>query len=573
VRDQRKKTMARRTGLSKVPTGIAGLDEITEGGLPRGRPTLIAGQAGSGKTMLAMEFLVRNALKSGEPGVFVSFEESPPDLIVNFASLGFDLEGLIHRKMLAIEHVSMSDFPVVETGGYNLDGLFIRLEHVIKGIGAKHVVLDPVGMLFAQLSNVPFVRLELVRLFQWLKSLGVTTIITSEREGIASLGGLESYACDCVIHMGNRVEDSVSTRWLRVAKYRGSRHASDVFPFYIGESGLSVLPITSVMPNYEAATEKITTGVARLDAQLGGGYYRWSSILVTGDAGTGKTSLAASFAQATCRRGERCLYLAFEEAKNQVVRNMRSIGIDLAPHIKKGLLDFRTFRPTLYGLETHLVVIKKLIEDFQPSVVIVDPISNLQDIGTERDTKSMLSRLVDFMKTKKITSFFTNLRPSTEIGTELGVSSVMDVWVSLRMVESNGEHNRLLTVIKARGMAHSNQVREFVLTDSGIQLLDVYVGPSGVLTGSARVALEERERMEKVESEREHRRRQRELKGKKLEIETRMAALKVEIADIQEELDREASEKKANGRAASEASKRMARMRRADKLAGSQASV
>lgn len=565
MRDQRKRRMAPPTLLQKVPTGVTGLDDITEGGLPRGRPTLIAGASGAGKTVLAMEFLVNNASKRDEPGVFVAFEESASELITNFTSIGFELQSLIDQKKLAIECVSMDEFPVAESGSYNLDGLFIRLEHVISEIGARHVVLDPVGMLFAQLSNPPLIRLELVRLFQWLKSMGITTLITSEREGATSLGGLESYACDCVILLGNRISNNVATRWLRVAKYRGSRHASDEFPFYIGERGLSVLPITSVLPEYGATSEKITTGIARLDTLLDGGYYRWSSILVSGDAGTGKTSLSASFAEATCKRGERCLYLAFEEARDQVIRNMRSIGVDLAPHVKSGLLDFRTMRPTLYGLETHLVIMEKTVEDLKPSVVIIDPISNLSDIGSERETKSMLSRLVDYLKTKKITSLFTSLKPVAGEGRELGVSSVMDVWISLRMLETNGEQNRLLNVIKARGMPHSNQVREFVLNESGVQLLDVYVGPSGVLTGSARVAQQERERSEKTEREREFGRRQRELKRRKLEIETRMATLKVEIADIQEELDRDASEKKANGKAASEATGRMARMRRADK--------
>ena len=548
-----------------MTTGIGGLDEITEGGLPRGRPTLIAGASGTGKTMLAMQFLVNRACNYGESGVFVTFEEAAPEMITNFASLGFDLDKLIEQKKLAIECVSMSDVPVAETGAYSLDGLFIRLDDAINSTGARHVVLDPMEMLFIQLSNGNLLRGELLRLLRWLKSREVTAIITSERqEGMASQS-LESYASDCVILLGNRISDAVATRHLRVAKYRGSRHATDEFPFYIGEHGLSVLPITSVLPNYEVSSERITTGVERLDTLLdGGGYYRCSSIMVSGDAGTGKTSVAAHFAKATCERGERCLYLAFEETKDQVIRNMRSIGVDLEPYVKAGLLNFRTMRPTLYGLETHLVVMENLVDEFKPAVIVVDPVSNLSDIGSLRETKSMLARFVDFLKVRQVTALFTCLRQSgTE--TEMGVSSVMDVWISLRVLESDGEQNRLLHIIKARGIAHSRQVREFVLSEKGIQLLDVYVGPLGVLTGSARVAQENRERAEKLVRQRGFERQQSELKRKKLELETRMVALKFEIKEIQDELEMGVSEEKADKRATGEAVRQMGRIRQADK--------
>jgi len=548
-----------------VPTGIGGLDEITEGGLPRGRPTLIAGASGTGKTLLAMQFLVNRASKYGEPGVFVTFEESAPEMITNFASFGWDLDKLIEQRKLAIECVSVSDVPITETGAYSLDGLLIRLDNAISSIEARNIVLDPMQMLYTQLSDVPLLRGELQRLLQWLKSKEVTAIVTSERQEGVSSQSLESYASDCVILLGNRISDTVATRHLRIAKYRGSRHATDEFPFYIGERGLSVLPITSVLPNYGASSERITTGIERLDTLLdGGGYYRHSSILVSGDAGTGKTSLATHFARSTCERGERCLYLAFEEAKDQVFRNMRSIGTDLERHVKSGLLDFRTMRPTMYGLETHLVVMEKLVDEFKPAVIIVDPVSNLSDIGTIRATKSMLARFVDFLKARQVTALFTWLRQSGG-ETEVGVSSVMDVWISLRMVESDGEQNRLLHIIKARGMAHSRQVREFVLSAKGVQLLDVYVGPSGVLTGSARVAQENRERAEKLERQRRFERQQSELKRKKLELEAQMAALKAEIKEVQDELELSVSEEKTDRRATSEAARQMSRIRQADK--------
>lgn len=551
--------------LAKVPTGIGGLDEITEGGLPRGRPTLIAGASGTGKTMLAMQFLVNRASRYGEPGVFVTFEETAPEMITNFASLGFDLDRLIEQRKLTIECVLVNDVPITETGAYSLDGLLIRLDNAISSIGARHVVLDPMEMLYTQMSNAPLLRGELLRLLRWLKSKEVTAIVTSERqEGVFSKS-LESYASDCVIQLGNRISDTVATRHLRVAKYRGSRHATDEFPFYIGERGLSVLPVTSVLPDYGASSEKITTGIERLDTLLdGGGYYRHSSIMVSGDAGTGKTSVAARFAGATCERGERCLYLAFEEARDQVIRNMRSIGTDLERHLKTGLLDFRTMRPTMYGLETHLVVMEKLVDEFKPSVIIIDPVSNLSDIGSIRETKSMLARFVDFLKTRQVTALFTCLRQSGS-ESEVGVSSVMDVWIRLRMVESDGEQNRLLHIIKARGMAHSRQVREFVLSDKGVQLLDVYVGPSGVLTGSARVAQENRERAERLGRQREFERLQSGLKRRKLELEARMAALKVEVGEVENELETGVSREKADRRAAVEAVRRMARRRQADK--------
>jgi len=476
--------------LGKCPTGIQGLDEILGGGLPRGRPTLVCGSAGCGKTLFAMEFLVHGAVEYGEPGVFMSFEENVQELKQNVASLGWNLGKLARQKKLCLDHVYVERSEIEETGEYDLEGLFIRLGQDIDPIGAKRVVLDTVGALFGGFTNTAILRAELRRLFRWLKDKGVTAVITGEPgEGALTRYGLEEYVSDCVIVLDHRLREQVATRRLRVAKYRGSRHGTNEYPFLIDERGISVLPITSLQLVYQVSTERISTGIERLDAMLGGrGYYRGSSILVSGTAGTGKTSIAACFAEAACRRGERCAYFTFEEAPSQVIRNMRSVGIDLEPWVKSGLLRFHAVRPTLHGLEMHLVSMHRLAEAIQPKVVIVDPISNLTAVGTPDEVRSVLARLIDYLKMNQITSLFTDL---THAGgametTAAAISSLMDTWLLLRDIEAGGERNRGLYLLKSRGMAHSNQIREFLLTDKGIDLVDVYSGPEGVLTGTAR---------------------------------------------------------------------------------------
>ena len=484
--------------LLKCPTGIDGLDEITEGGLPRGRTTLVCGSAGCGKTLLAMEFLVRGAAQYDEPGVFVSFEETSEELTQNVASLGFDLNDLEERHKVRLDYVRVERSEIEETGEYDLEGLFIRLGYAIDSIGAKRVVLDTIESLFAGLSNTSILRAELRRLFHWLKERGVTAIITGERgEGILTRQGLEEYVSDCVILLDHRVTGQMSTRRLRVVKYRGSTHGTNEYPFLIDKNGISVLPITSLTLDHPTSNDRVSTGVPRLDAMLEGkGYYRGSSVLISGTAGTGKSSLAAHFVDAACRRGETCLYFAFEEAREQVIRNMRSIGIDLAPWIEQGKLHFIASRPTTYGLEMHLAVMHRQIMNVQPQVVVIDPVSPFLSVGTREEVRAMLTRLIDYLKLHQITALCTNLitgSASVE-ATECSVSSVMDTWVLLRDTEIGGERNRSLYVLKSRGMSHSNQVREFVLTSHGAELLDVYLGPDGVLTGSARVARETAER-------------------------------------------------------------------------------
>ena len=520
--------------LAKSPTGIQGLDEITDGGLPRGRPTLICGSAGCGKTLLAMEFLVRGATQFGEPGVFIAFEETAPDLAANVASLGFDVPRLVAQKKLLIDFVRLERSEIQEAGEFDLAGLFIRLNHAIDKIGAKRVVLDTVECLFAGLPNPGIVRSELRRLFRWLKDKGVTAIITGERgESTLTRQGLEEYVSDCVILLDHRVDGQVSTRRLRVVKYRGSTHGTNEYPFLIDRAGFSVLPVTSMGLDHAVSTERISTGIEQLDAMLGGkGCYRGSSILLSGTSGTGKTSMAAHFVQAACERGERCLYFAFEEPPQQIIRNLRSIGLNLAQWVDQGLLQFNASRPTLCGLETHLATMHHAVNQFRPHIVIMDPITSFTALGQTSEIKAMLTRMVDFLKARRITAFFTTLTHGGSIleGTETDISSLIDTWLLLRDIELNGERNRGLYVLKSRGMAHSNQIREFLLTRRGIELKDVYIGPGGVLTGSARLAQEAQEQAARVVEEQEIEVRQRQLERKSQTLAAQIAALNADFA-------------------------------------------
>src|SRR5436190_330937 len=478
--------------VPKSPTGIQGLDEITGGGLPRGRPTLICGGPGCGKTILAMEFLINGARQFDEPGVFLSFEESLDDLTQNFASLGMDPRPLAARKKLSLDYVRVEPNEIEETGAYDLDGLFIRLEHAIDAIGAKRVVLDTIEALFSGLSDTRLLRAELRRLFNWLRTKGVTAIVTGERGEVSmTRHGLEEYITDCVIMLDHRVVEQNATRRLRVVKYRGSTHGANESPFFIDETGISVLPITSLGLEHSVSPSRLSSGVPDLDAMLGGkGYYRGSSILVSGSAGSSKTSLAGYFADAASRRGESSLYFAFEESPAQIVRNLRSIGLDLEPSLKKDVLQIHAARPTTSGLEGHLSLMQRLIEERKPRVVVVDPISNLISVGTTVEVRAMLARLIDFMKVKQVTALFTSLTTDDVLaeGTEVGISSFMDTWLVLRNIEINGERTRTLNVVKSRGMPHSNQVREFVLTHKGLQLVDVVRHQGRVLIGSERFA-------------------------------------------------------------------------------------
>ena len=523
-----------REVLPKSPTSIKGLDEITGGGLPKGRPTLVCGGAGCGKTLLAMEFLVRGATEYNEPGVFVSFEETEKELAANVASLGFDLESLVERKKIWLEHIHVERSEIEQSGEFDLEGLFIRIHLAIERIGAKRVVLDTIESLFSEMPDPLRLRAELRRLFRWLKRKRVTTIVTAERgEGALTRQGLEEYVSDCVILLDHRVNDQSSIRRLRIVKYRGSTHGTNEYPFLIDEDGFSVLPVTSLGLNYVSSNERISTGIARLDTMLSGkGYFRGSTVLVSGTAGTGKTSIAAQFAEATCRRNERVLYFTFEESPGQLVRNMRSIGINLDPWVKKGLLQFHATRPTLYGLETHLTTSIKLINRCKPDVVILDPINGFMIGENQAEVKAMLLRLVDFLKMKRVTAFFTSLTSAgdnLEIS-DVYISSLIDTWLLLRDIEIGGERNRGLYVLKSRGMAHSNQIREFRLTNHGIELLDVYVGAHGVLTGSARLSQETKDNAEQLL-------RQQEIGSKQFGLERKREAMEAQIVVLRSEFE------------------------------------
>lgn len=519
--------------LEKALTGITGFDEITFGGLPRGRATLICGTPGCGKTMLGVEFLVNGARKYSEPGVFVAFEETRDELTVNSASLDFDLDQLVRDGMLAIDHVHIDPNEIAETGEYDLEGLFIRLKYAIESIGAKRVVLDTIETLFSGFSNAALLRAEIRRLFQFLKSFGVTAIVTGERgENSLTRFGLEEYVADCVILLDQRVTDQITTRRIRIVKYRGSSHGTNEYPFIIDEQGFSVLPVTSMALKHTISNEVVSSGVPDLDAMLGiGGFYRGSSVLMSGTAGMGKTSFAAALARSVCKSGERALYFAFEESADQIVRNMRSVGIDLQPHLDSGLLRIAAQRPFLYGLEMHLVSMHKEISQFQPSVVIVDPISNLIAAGNTREVNAMLTLLIDFLKGAGITGFFTVLTENGGIleATDLGISSLIDTWMLARDIENSGERNRGLYVLKSRGMNHSNQIREFLLTSEGIRLIDVYLGPSGMLTGSARVALEEQERDASIRLADENELKIAQLERKRKVMEARIESIRAEF--------------------------------------------
>jgi circadian clock protein KaiC len=516
--------------LPRCPTGIQGLDEITGGGLPRGRPTLVCGSAGCGKTLLAAEFLVRGAVQFDEPGVLIAFEETEQELAANVGSLGFDLPGLVRRKKILVDYVHVERSEVQETGEYDLEGLFVRLNHAIDSIGAKRVVLDTLEVLFASLPNETALRAELRRLFRWLKDKGVTAVITAERgTGSLTRHGLEEYVSDCVILLDHRVNDQIATRHMRVVKYRGALHGTNEFPFLIGEKGISVLPITSLALNHQVSTERIATGIPRLDAMLGGrGFFRGSSILLSGTSGTGKTIISANFAQAAGRRGERTLYFSFEESPNQITRNMQSIGLRLGPLMKGGLLRFHSQRPSLYGLEMHLATMFKEIAEFKPHVVVIDPITSLMDLGTSSEGKGMVTRLIDYLKAGQVTSLFTSLTPGGAVPqqTEAVLSSLMDSWLLLQDFEGNGERNRVLYVLKARGMKHSNQIREFLISDRGIDLVDAYIGPSGVLTGSARASQNSLEKAAVVIGQQEAAHRKREIGRKRAAIERQISGLR-----------------------------------------------
>jgi circadian clock protein KaiC len=516
--------------LAKAKTGITGLDEVTFGGLPAGRPTLVCGGPGCGKTLLATTFLVNGAVMFDEPGVFMSFEESGDDLIQNVASLTYDLGTLVEQKKIAIDFVRVERSEIEESGEYDLEGLFVRLDFAIKSVGAKRVVLDTLEVLFAGLGDTQILRAEIRRLFAWLKQRNLTAVITAEQgTGTFTRFGIEEYVSDCVMLLDNRVSNEITTRRLRIVKYRGSAHGTNEYPFLIDAQGVSVLPITSAGLSHSASDVVISSGIPGLNQMLGaGGFYSGTSILVSGTAGTGKTSLAAHFVEAVCARGERCLYFAFEESPAQIIRNMRSIGLDLQPRLDAGLLRFEAARPSLFGLEMHLARMYREIEEFAPAAAVLDPISALR--GETGDVHSMLLRIIDLLKSRGVTAFLTNLLSVEGMDkSDAGMSSLMDTWLSLVQLESNGERNRGIYVLKSRGMNHSNQIREYQLTSQGVKLVEAYLGSSGVLTGSARIAQEMVDAASVVRRVEENERKHRDIQRKRAALERQIAELRAEL--------------------------------------------
>jgi len=526
--------------LEKAPTGIPGLDQITGGGLPLGRVTLVAGGAGAGKTLLGLNFLVAGARQYGDPGVLMTFEESAAKVALNVRSLGFDLDELQRSGLLAVLAFRVDPSEMVAVGEFDFEPLFAILDDAIRRVGAKRVVLDTIEVLFGAFGDDTIVRSELSRLMRWLEERGVTVVLTGERGNGSALTrhGIEEYVTDCVIVLDHRVSAEISTRRLRVVKYRGSAHGTNEYPFLISARGVTVLPITSVALNYEASEERISTGIPRLDHMLGGGMFRGSTLMVSGTAGTGKTSLGAHMVNAACARGEQALMVLLEESPEQVLRNMRSIGLDLRPWVEAGLLRIWAARPSAYGLETHLAIFAELIEEKTSSVAVIDGIASLSNgiPSTEVNTEviSIVARKIDLLKSRGITSVITAIGQGEEVST-VAMSSMADTWLLLRNVEANGERNRLLFVLKSRGTAHSNQMREFVLTDHGVELVDVYVGAAGVLAGSARVTQQAAERDEELRIAEELARRRRELHRSVIEREAHLVA-------VQDQLDAEQTE-------------------------------
>lgn len=560
----------KQTTLPKSPTSIQGLDEITGGGLPKGRSTLVCGGAGCGKTLFAMEFLVRGATLYKEPGVFISFEETEKELTDNVASLGFDLATLTKQKKILLEHVHIERGEIEQSNvEYDLKSLFVRIHQAIESIGAKRVVLDTIESLLTALPNPTIVRTELRKLFGWLKKKGVTSIITAERgNGTLTRQGLEEYVADCVILLDHRVDEQSSIRRLRIVKYRGSTHGTNEYPFLIDEDGFSILPVTSLGLKNISSKERISSGIHRLDTMLSGkGFYRGSTVLVSGTAGTGKTSLAAQFVEAACKRGEKVLYFSFEESPSQFIRNMSSIGLSLGKWVKKGLLFFHATRPTLFGLEHHLTASIKLINKVKPQIVVLDPIDAFVIGNNYTEVKIMLLRLVDYLKMRNITALFASLTTAGEHQelTDMSVSSLIDTWLLLRDIEIGGERNRGLYILKSRGMAHSNQIREFKLTNHGIELIDVYVGPEGVLTGSARLSQEAKNNAEQLLRKQEIDRQQFGLKLKRAASEAQIVVLQSEFKTEESETLKNIEKEKAKAEMFIKDKIRMAESRKADK--------
>ncbi|WP_240236172.1 circadian clock protein KaiC [Nocardioides sp. CFH 31398] len=519
--------------LEKAATGIEGFDDITFGGLPRARATIVTGAAGSGKSMFGVEFLAQGARAYGEPGVLLSFEETADELVANAASIGVDLRAMADEGTLVVDSAAGDLDDLVQSGAFDLEGLLLRLAAAIDAVGARRVVLDTVETLFSTLPDETTVRREFARLLRWLKERDLTVVVTAERgqQGRLTRHGIEEYVSDCVVVLDHRVEDEVATRRMRVAKYRGSPHGTNEFPFLISGRGLVVMPLHHDELT-EVSEERVSLGIPELDTMVGGGVFRGSTIMISGSAGTGKTSIAACAADAACRRGEKALFLSFEEPSGQVVRNMRSIGLDLQHWIDKGLLVVQHMRPAITGLEAHLASLHMILDEHPAEVVVLDAVASLSRGVASYASASAVARDIAMLRLRGATTVLTALAGThDDPHTDVSASSLVDAWLLVRNVENDGERNRLLMTIKNRGSFHSNQVREFLLTDDGPRLVDVFVGPDGVLTGSAREQQEARDASTEDARRRDQERRRASIERRREEVEAQIATLRRQLED------------------------------------------
>ena len=462
------------TKLPKSLTGIQGLDDITYGGIPQNRPTLLVGSIGTGKTIFAMEYIINGITMFNEPGVFMTFEEQTDELQINVTSMGYNLSKLIADNKIYLEHLHIDHREIQATGKYDIEGLFIRIEMAIEKVKAKRIVLDALDTLFIGLDS-QILRSEIKRLFFWLKEKKVTAIITSEVGDIfLTRLGFEEVVADCVIELNNRLNNQISTRRLRIVKYRGSYHSTNEYPFMIDHKGITIFPIISEAPQIIVSNERISSGIKQIDEMLDGrGFYVGSSILVSGSAGTGKSSIAASFIKDVCEKKGTALYCAFEEAPNQIKRNMASIGIFLEPYEKSGNLHFYYSRPTLQTLELHFIAIKKLIKQINPSVVILDPITNLMIENINSDIRTMLTRFVDYLKMEQITVLLTATLTVSSlelIQSNEGISSMVDTCIMIQEKNIIDSRRRTLYIMKSRGICNSKKEVEFIITSEGISI-------------------------------------------------------------------------------------------------------
>jgi circadian clock protein KaiC len=518
------------------------LDEITNGGFPCGRATLIAGGPGCGKTVLALQMLVSGA-RLGEPGIFVAFEEDASRIVANAASFGWDLAALENKQLFFLDAKPRPD--VVCAGQFDLSSLLASLKFKAEKMGARHIVFDSIDVLLSLMDNPHSERRELFRLNDWLVENGLTGIITCKNSD-SSLSSLNyqdfmQYMCDCMISLQHQVENRLARRTLRVVKYRGSGFYAGEVALTLGDNGVEVVsfPISSAMDS--ASTERVSSGVERLDAMLGGGYYRGAAVLLSGAPGTAKTTLCGSFILAACQRGESALFVGFDEPAHEVVRNLRSVGIDLAPYIASGLLHMQSIRSSLCGAEEHIGTLRNLLDAYQPRCFVIDPLSAIINSDADASRRRMPEQLLGLTKASGITIVCSSLLSGNDAlseGSSIQVSTVADTWIHISYAVMAGERNRALTIVKSRGTEHSNQVRELMLSSDGVTLADVYRAGGEVLMGTARWQKEAEERVTEEFQRAGVEQKRRELELAETEVNARVEVLQRELALKRAELER-----------------------------------